>query len=290
MLEHFLHRFVAFRIIPRQLQCSRARHTGYQFTPLESRSLIRVSGPDSLPFLQGLITNDIQKLKTQPSLYTLFLNQAGRVLFDSIIYKSSTLNTLLIEADSHVCQTLIRHLKLYRVRRKVEIDDASSELKPWVVWNPSHTDIPPSLRQIDTSSSPSKTTDSLGAEKSLNLNIEKIEGIRDPRLEALGWRVLLPPTQRDIESKSVHLERSCEVTYKTLLYGLGVGEGCVDFPIGSSFPLESNVDFLHGVSFEKGCYIGQELTARTYHTGVVRKRLMPFRYLLSSVKTYSLMS
>lgn len=58
-------------------------------------------------------------------------------------------------------------------------------------------------------------------------------------------------------------------------YRLGVGEGSLDLPTGNCFPLESNGDYLNGISFHKGCYIGQELTARTHHTGVVRKRLMP---------------
>lgn len=55
----------------------------------------------------------------------------------------------------------------------------------------------------------------------------------------------------------------------------GIGEGPADFPPGQSLPLESNLDFSNGVSFQKGCYLGQELTARTHHTGVVRKRLLP---------------
>ncbi|XP_011500948.1 PREDICTED: putative transferase CAF17 homolog, mitochondrial isoform X2 [Ceratosolen solmsi marchali] len=58
-------------------------------------------------------------------------------------------------------------------------------------------------------------------------------------------------------------------------YKLGIGEGVQDLLFGVSFPLEINCDYLHGLSFHKGCYIGQELTARTHHTGVIRKRLMP---------------
>ncbi|CAH1979930.1 unnamed protein product [Acanthoscelides obtectus] len=63
--------------------------------------------------------------------------------------------------------------------------------------------------------------------------------------------------------------------YRYHRYNLGIGEGTQDHPPGNSLPLECNCDYLHGISFHKGCYIGQELTARTHHTGVVRKRLMP---------------
>ncbi len=66
-------------------------------------------------------------------------------------------------------------------------------------------------------------------------------------------------------------------TYTAARYALGIGEGKEDFPIGSSLPLESNGALLHGVSFNKGCYLGQELTARSHHTGVIRKRLMPLQ-------------
>ena len=102
-----------------------------------------------------------------------------------------------------------------------------------------------------------------------------IKGFGDPRLEELGWRVLLGP-EAEVETK-YNIDIVEESEYKAFLYSLGVGEGAVDFPTGNSFPLESNGDYLHGISFQKGCYIGQELTARTHHTGVIRKRLMPFR-------------
>lgn len=114
-----------------------------------------------------------------------------------------------------------------------------------------------------------------------------IHGIGDPRLELLGWRVFLPSNNtelNDVLPKDVQVLPESE--YVQLRYALGVGEGVLDLPPANCFPLESNGDYLHGVSFQKGCYIGQELTARTHHTGVVRKRLMPF--LLPSTFTPSI--
>ena len=120
-------------------------------TRLKSRSLTRVKGPETLPFLQGLVTNDLEHLETQPTLYTLFLNSGGRVVFDALLYaETPTLVktsegtgsgqevSLLVESDLSLQSALINHLKLYRVRRKVQIDDVSTELRPWVIFDPTH--------------------------------------------------------------------------------------------------------------------------------------------------------
>lgn len=93
----------------------------------------------------------------------------------------------------------------------------------------------------------------------------------DPRVNRLGWRLLVPAGQK------VEIELGKDIGYKRLRYSLGVAEGVNELPSGNCFPLESNGDYMHGISFHKGCYIGQELTARTHHTGVVRKRIMPIR-------------
>merc|ERR1712198_771277 len=75
--------------------------------------------------------------------------------------------------------------------------------------------------------------------------------------------------------KLISMNQGFTGDYKELRFRLGVGECPSELQSGKALPLESNVDYLHGVSFHKGCYIGQELTARTHHTGVIRKRIMP---------------
>ncbi|CAG7828546.1 unnamed protein product [Allacma fusca] len=230
-------------------------------TKLDSRSIIRVSGTDASDFLQGLITNDVGHLETKPAIYTLFLNQQGRVLYDAILYSTGTAGETLIECDTSVKSKLMKHLTIYRVRKKVAITDAS-ELKQnlWVVFDSGHT-------------------------KRQELPIDKkgIEGIGDPRLEELGWRVFLSTKNQSTEEEFIkEIPVVPELEYLQLRYNLGVGEGVNDLPPGNCLPLESNGDYLHGISFQKGCYIGQELTARTHHTGVIRKRLMPLSLPSSS--------
>lgn len=211
---------------------------------LTDRAVIKVSGPDAGPFLQGLMTNDIRHLEEETNImYCMFLNVQGRILYDSLIYNGLEQGTYLIECDTGVVHQLARHLAMFRVRRKVSVAIDQS-LRTWVLFEP-----PP---------------------KDLEGNIIVA---KDPRVKELGWRLL---TETDLNKQIESVQQPNH--YRELRYRLGVGEGISDLPPGTSFPLECNGEYLHGISFHKGCYVGQELTARTYHTGVVRKRLMPIKF------------
>lgn len=221
------------------------------FSLNRSRSLIRCAGQtkETSQFLQGMITNDMQLLDQSKScIYTLFLNKLGRILYDSIIYKRSDVNDdkeeFLIECDKEVVSNLVRHLKLYRVRRKVDIS-VSDEYDLWC---------------LKSTSFPSESS--------------SIKVFEDPRLKEIGNRVISKKNS-DLKKSLKDVSGGTEDDYILHRYQLGVGEGIVDILPEKSFPMEANCDYMNGVSFQKGCYIGQELTARTFHTGVVRKRLMP---------------
>jgi len=250
---------------------------------LDKRQLFRINGPDTPKFLQGLITNDIDHLDHRigtgaRSIYALLLNSQGRVLYDVIIHKTTDVSSpledhqcdLLVECDKASAPDLIKHLKIYRLRKKLEITDLSGELEPWVVF-PDPEDFSPAEISFETHRAHDpETVTNVGCVEAPVVKDGSV--YKDPRLTALGWRVILP------KGSDCQLEHTADMSsskYIGLRYKLGVGEGVTDLPPGNCFPLESNADYLHGVSFHKGCYIGQELTARTHHTGVIRKRLMP---------------
>lgn len=182
-------------------------------------------------------------------IYALFLNKAGRILYDSIIYKTPTpdeaKDAFLIECDSSIANNLAKHLKLYRVRRKIDIS-VSDEHDLWCLQGS------PDLLKESSS----------------------IKVFADPRVKDVGLRIITPKGF-NVKGSIGAVQDGTLDDYTTHRYKLGIGEGTVDLPPEKCFPLESNCDFMHGVSFHKGCYIGQELTARTHHTGVTRKRLMP---------------
>ncbi|KAG5305758.1 CDPF1 protein, partial [Acromyrmex insinuator] len=251
---------------------------------LIDRSILRVNGNEASFFLQGLITNDMKHLdEGAPSIYTLFLNIRGRVMCDAIVYKSEESNLYYIECDSQIVDSLQRHLKMYRVRRKIDIEHVGDKINVWSMFN--------STKYLDNGAAVNETEKfklegmifPCGTFNSKTSKfVDNVMIYEDPRLPDLGLRILV---ESQISRNEIikHLDADIAPSeslgdYKAFRYKLGIGEGMHDLPPGKALPLEINCDYLHGVSFHKGCYIGQELTARTYHTGVVRKRLMPLLF------------
>ncbi|KAM6222246.1 putative transferase CAF17, mitochondrial [Rhynchocyon petersi] len=233
---------------------------------LSDRTLLRVRGPDSAPFLSGLLTNELPlpgpgDSTNQTSAragYAHFLNVQGRTLYDVILYRLPEENVdaavgFFLECDISVAGMLQKHLMLYRIRRKVEVEPCP-EIGVWAIL---------------------PVTSEAHGTQSLQ---EKAEGATilaaDPRTACMGWRLLTPR-----EASALHLLPGIQLgdlsDYHKYRYRQGVPEGVQDLPPGVALPLESNLAFMNGVSFTKGCYIGQELTARTHHMGVIRKRLFP---------------
>lgn len=231
-----------------------------------TRSLIKIRGEQVQPFLQSLITNDINHVsKDGPNdcMFTMFLNKAGRVLYDSIIYKTSEDNTFFIECDKRIDTDLRKHMLMFRIRKKIDIDVVNDGYRLWTLFR----------------------TDGAQPDEQKYQEISMRCGILschvDPRLKLLGQRIIAEAnnTAADIEQAlpGVKEELNGGHNYAKHRYRLGVGEGIYELPPEKCFPFEANCDYMHGISFHKGCYLGQEFTARTYHTGVIRKRLMPIK-------------
>lgn len=237
-----------------------------------SRSLIRVSGNEVAAFLQGLITNDINHITAESpniSMFTMFLNKQGRVLYDAIIYRCKKAdNTFFIECDQSIDEQLQRHLQTFRVRKKISIDNVNNELNVWQCFQ----------QNIITDDN-TKETAQLTKKEPL-IKSEHFISCIDARLYLLGTRLIAPIEQKIDEFQKLCGNNKCtqstdQYNYIQHRYVCGVSEGTIEIASGKSFPFEANCDFLHGISFHKGCYLGQEFTARTYHTGVIRKRIMP---------------
>lgn len=260
---------------------------------LKNKSVLRVSGKDSSEFLQGLITNDMKHLEEgAANLYSLFLNIKGRVMYDAIVYKSQEDSVFYVECDSQAAEPLQKHLKMYRVRRKIDIESLEDKINVWSLFDPSQYS---RTGLVDDESGKSKLEGLIFPCGTLNNKASKVVDnimiYEDPRLQDLGFRILV---QSDFNKNEImkylnsHVSNSDnDTSYRAFRYKLGIAEGMEDLPPGKPFPLEINCDYLHGVSFHKGCYIGQELTARTYHTGVVRKRLMPLLFDEVPTKSFS---
>ncbi|CAF0854631.1 unnamed protein product [Didymodactylos carnosus] len=242
--------------------------------PLDHRGLIHVTGKDSSPFLQGLITNDITFLNVEHehktnALYSMILNARGRVLYDMIVYRPMTddhlNNDYLLEVSLNAVADIIRFFRKHKLRKNVDLIDVTQLYRIWSIF-PNEPYMWNNLTNEDVREKLNfKTRDGL------------IIGHSDPRHYKLGIRIITE-RQTNISSLTDNCKEEQNITlYKKWLYKNGVAEGTDDIPSAVAIPLEYNIVFLNGVSFSKGCYIGQELIARTHHTGVVRKRIMPVK-------------
>ncbi|KAE9584880.1 putative glycine cleavage T-protein barrel [Lupinus albus] len=264
---------------------------------LKSRAVIRFRGPDTLKFLQGLLTNDVRRFgepigeKTAnfptpsipaaiiPPIYTALLTPQGRFLYDLFLYKPPTSNTkldntgtapgsvphdepfdLFADVDASVLDELVETFKKYRLRSKVEIDSVTNDFSCWQLYGdglpqkPSHVEEP--------------------ASRGSNIGWQWFQ---DPRLFSLGFRGIFPST---IIPPLVEADKfTDEQNYLLWRIEKGIAEGSTEIPKGESVPLEYNLAGLNAISFDKGCYMGQELIARTHHRGVIRKRIVPLRFL-----------
>lgn len=209
---------------------------------LLSRGVVRVEGADSLKFLQGLITNDIHQICNPRNTNTLsaaFLNGRGRVLFAAIIQRSDE-NDYLIDVPRVQVPNLISHLTKFRLRANVHISDQSDSHSVWAV--------------LDRASNRADAVSHF---------------FEDPRLQALGLRAIVG--ERFAPPPEVAIADEHEYETMRILNGVPDGSDFDDTPL----PLDLGLHMLNGVSFNKGCYLGQELTARSYFTGVLRKRITP---------------
>ncbi|XP_042028574.1 putative transferase At4g12130, mitochondrial isoform X2 [Salvia splendens] len=247
---------------------------------LKTRSIIRFSGPETIKFLQGLLTNDVRSLDDPPTaaapVYAAMLTPQGRFLYDFFLYGPPRPDPgeleLYADVDGSVVDELLAALKKYRLRSKVDIENVGEDFSCWqrfgrgleldsVGWGGT-------VGQSDVSSSQGNN---------IGWNWHN-----DPRLTCLGYRGIFPSnaTPPLVEEDKETDERNF------LLWRLekGVAEGSSEIPKGEAIPLEYNLVGLNAISFDKGCYVGQELVARTHHRGVIRKRLIPVRFLSGSGK------
>ncbi|XP_041847897.1 putative transferase CAF17 homolog, mitochondrial [Melanotaenia boesemani] len=229
---------------------------------LPHRTLLKIQGQDTSPFLQGLITNDMGLFEEpeRAAMYAHMLNVQGRTLYDILLYSLKEAeggHGVFLECDSMIKDSILRHLKVYKLRRKVNISSCP-ELSVWAVL------------------SQQKQTGQEASKPELSTPERALVWEADPRALQMGWRLVLH-NQVDPVDVIASCHKGDTKDYHRHRYAIGLPEGVKDLPPGLALPLESNLVYMQGISFSKGCYIGQELTARTHHTGVVRKRLMPVR-------------
>ena len=206
---------------------------------LDDRAVLAISGPEARDFLQGLVTNDIVGgLAPGAGLYTGLLSPQGKILFDLLVTEGD--GALLLDVARDARDALLKKLKMYRLRTKVEIE-ARDQLAVFVdlKGHPQSRVVPYADRAVS---------------------------FPDPRLAALGMRSIGARAEMPANlpgPRAYHQHR----------LALGVPEGS-DFGFEKIFALDAGLAELNGVSFTKGCYVGQELTSRMKHRATSRKRIL----------------
>lgn len=206
---------------------------------LDDRAVIAVSGVEARDFLQGLVTADVTACVKDCALYAALLTPQGKILFEFFIVPE-TENRFLIDCASARMADLVKRLSMYRLRAKVEIAP-QPELAVAAAWE-------------DDGSTPHMPVGTMS--------------FADPRLSGLGVRMI---AARDILARAT--STFARGDYMGHRLGLGVPDSA-DLPPDSVFALDSGLEELNGVSFKKGCYVGQEVTARMKHRATARRRFV----------------
>ncbi|MGB7917759.1 MAG: folate-binding protein [Rhodomicrobium sp.] len=205
---------------------------------LPGRSVLEVVGEDRLSFLQGLVTNDVEGLAEREGRFTGLLSPQGKILFDFFVVSAG--DAFLIDCSSELAANITKRLALYRLRAKVTIADVSDRWRVGAAWGE-------------------------GAAEWAEANAPVI--YPDPRLPALGFRLLVLGSHQPEFSASF-------ADYEAMRIAFAVPEGGKDYAYGDAFPHEACLDLLHGVSFKKGCFVGQEVVSRMQHRGTARTRVL----------------
>ena len=227
------------------------------FVVLEDRGVLAISGPERRSFLQGLISNDSERVTPETARYGALLTAQGRYLHDFVLVDAG--EALWLDCESARLSDLKRRLLIYRLRAKVALDERSDLAVAAVFGEDACAvfDLPPQP----------------GAARPFAGGLALV----DPRLPALGVRVLLPREAMRPALAAKGLAAADFAAYDRLRLALGVPDGSRDLTPEKSLLLEAGFDELNGIDWHKGCYIGQELTARTKYRGLVKRRLFPVR-------------
>lgn len=231
--------------------------TERNYEQLGNRGVVTIAGEDRKAFLQGLISNDIERVAADRAIWSALLTPQGKYLHDFFIVEIA--DTFYLDCEADRLMDFGKRLHRYKLRAQVELG-IGEDYAVFALFG----------------------GDALGA-----LGLADQPGVArgigggvvyaDPRLSRAGARALLPSAGAVEMFKEMGFSAAAPNAYDDWRLALGLSDGSRDLIVEKSTLLESNFDELHGVDWNKGCYMGQELTARTKYRGLVRKRLMPVR-------------
>ena len=203
------------------------------YTCLDDRAVLRITGADREAFLQNLITQDVSKCPPDGCMMAALLTPQGKLLHDFLLFGEQ--EGFLIDCDASQADALVKKLSLYKLRADVTIE--KTDIAVHALWQEDGFSCPPAGGFIE-----------------------------DPRHEGLGLRALLAHYETALPEKPLAAWHANRVH-------LGIAQGPEDMPPGTVFPLEYGFGLMQAIDFQKGCFVGQEVTSRTHRKGSLRKKL-----------------
>lgn len=226
-----------------------------RFAMLDNRAVLEVAGVDRVAFLQGLVSTDVATVTETAAIHTAFLTAQGKYLHDFFI--AALGESFLLDCEAARAEDLKKRLSMYRLRSKVTIE-ARPDLGVAVAFG-------------DGAAGKLGLADAAGSARALDDGVAFV----DPRLAEVGARAILPSGTAETTLTEAGLAGGSAADYDRTRLSLGLPDGSRDLVPEKSILLENGFDELNGVDWNKGCFLGQELTARTHYRGLVKKRLMP---------------
>jgi folate-binding protein YgfZ len=213
---------------------------------LPDRGVVKVVGEEARGFLNGLLTADMTKVTPAIPKFAALLTPQGKIVVDCIVAEAPAEDGggFFLDCPRALSGLLVEKLNFYKLRAKVIVEDLSEVLGVMAIW------------------------EEMG-------RTEYGLIYPDPRLPALGQRLMLPPHLVEAAARDLGAELVDAQAYEAHRIALGVPRGGIDFIYGDAFPHETDMDQLGGIDFGKGCYVGQEVVSRMQHRGTARNRIVP---------------
>ncbi len=214
---------------------------------LPDRGVIKVSGEGARDFLNGLVTADVALLRPGLGRFGALLTPQGKITVDFLITEAPSGHGggFLIDCPRALAQALADKLGFYKLRAKVTVENLSDSLGVLAAWD---------------------------GDFAIKPDLKPDLAFADPRNAVLGWRILAPAELAQKVADLIGADLVDSAAYDAHRIASGVPRGGLDFMYGDAFPHETNMDRLHGVDFDKGCYVGQEVVSRMQHRGTARTR------------------
>ena len=231
---------------------------------LEDRGFIQVNGPEAKEFLQNIVTNNVEKVTPESSLFSSILTPQGKYLFDFFIIKLK--DNYLIECEKKSTSEIIKLLNFYKLRSKVDLVDLNEKYTVAIISLEK-------FREINNSD-PLK-----GKTTTYEDNLIYV----DPRNEKLGAKIISKTKDINLIIKKLNLNIVDKQKYYKESFDLGILQTEMKKLKEKIFGIENNLDELNGIDFKKGCYVGQENTSRIKLRNKLRRRVLPVQKIKGDV-------